>query len=190
MTRILGYALVSPDERERPRYRDTLSRAGAGHVFEDDLRDRKMPRHGLTELMTYARAGDTVVVPWIDHLGRSLPEVAQAVTEFRDRGLRFRSMNDRLDTSSSPDVFDVFAALHAFERRRHSRLVRAGLAGAEKSGRRPGRPGADPARIAEAMRLVDDGLSVTKAAKRAGIGRSTLYQALARKQEQIPIPVR
>ena len=102
--------------------------------------------------MACARAGDTVVVPWIDHLGRSLPEVAQAVTEFRGRGLRFRSMNDRLDTSSSPDVFDIFATLHAFERRRH------------------GRPGADPARIAGAMRLVDDGLSVTKAAKQAGIG--------------------
>lgn len=180
MTRIPGYALVSPAERDRPRYRDTLSRAGAEDVFEDDLRDRKMPRPGLAELMACARDGDTVVVPWIDHLGRSLPEVVQTVTEFRGRGIR--SMNDRLDTSSSQDVFDVFAALHAFEQRRHGRLVRAGLAAAEKSGRRPGRPGADPARIAEAMRLVNDGCSVTKAAKQAGIGRSTLYQVLARKQ--------
>ena len=182
MTRILGYALVSPAEREQPRYRDTLSRAGAGHVFEDDLLDRTIPRPGLTELMACARAGDTVVVPWIDHLGRSLPEVVQAVTEFRDRGLCFRTMNDRLDTSSSPDVFDVFAALHAFERRRNGRLVRAGMAAAETSGRRPGRPGADPAKIAEAMRLADAGLGVTKAAKQAGVGRSTLYKEMARRR--------
>ena len=60
-------------------------------------------------------------------------------------------MNDRLDTSSSPDVFDIFAALHAFERRRHGRLV-------------------------------DDGCSVTKAAKQAGVGRSTVYKEMARRR--------
>ena len=107
------------------------------------------------------------------------------VTEFRDRSLHFRSIRDHIDTSSSPDVAGVFAALHAFERRRPAHLVRAGMAAAEGHGRKPGRPGTSLAKIAEAMRLVEaSGLSPTKAGKQAEVGPGS--RAGSRSQPCIP----
>lgn len=185
--KILGYALVSPAELDEASHHQHFRDAGTDMHFEDLLTTRDAPRPGFKKLMACAGSGDTVVVSRLDHLGRSLPEVVRIVHELRHLGFHFRSVEDNIDTSVTPGAFNTIDVLHEFECRRQGRLVRAGLAAAEKSGRRPGRPGADPARIAEAIRLVDNGRSVTKAAKQAGIGRSTLYKEMAR-ERTLPRP--
>ena len=69
----------------------------------------------------------------------------------------------------------MFGAIAHFERR----LIADGLAAAAANGRRPGRKPLDPEKLGAALALVAAGLSPTKAAFQVGIGRSTLYEALA-----------
>jgi DNA invertase Pin-like site-specific DNA recombinase len=61
-----------------------LTAAGveADRIFTDKLSgSAKSARPGLTALLDYARAGDTVVVTAIDRLGRSVAEVTRTITD-------------------------------------------------------------------------------------------------------------
>lgn len=59
------------------------------------------------------RAGDTLMVPSLDRLGRSLQDLISIVAGMRKRGVGFRSLHEALDTTTAGGrlVFHVFAAL-------------------------------------------------------------------------------
>ncbi|MGH3199673.1 MAG: recombinase family protein [Streptosporangiaceae bacterium] len=83
------------------------------------LLDRQ--QHALTELaacLDYLRPGDTLVVPSLDRLSRSLADLIQIVTALRRQGVGFKSLHEALDTTTPGGrlVFHVFAALAEFIR--------------------------------------------------------------------------
>ena len=55
----------------------------------------------MTELLTYARAGDTLAVVRLDRLGRSLGELLTVVKELKGRGVALLSLEEKIDTSSA-----------------------------------------------------------------------------------------
>ena len=63
-------------------------------------------------------AGDTLVVPALDRLSRSLQDLITAVGELRRREVGFTSLHENLDTTTPGGrlVFHVFAALAEFIR--------------------------------------------------------------------------
>ncbi|MGV0635562.1 recombinase family protein, partial [Mycolicibacillus trivialis] len=68
----LGYARVSTTGQDLAGQQAALAGAGAERVFADHLSGAiGTERHGLGDLLDYARAGDTIVVAAIDRLGRS-----------------------------------------------------------------------------------------------------------------------
>ncbi len=182
MADALGYARVSTAgqdlEVQRRRLRDE---AKAVRVFEDVISGRSFERLGLTALLDYARPGDVVCVVRLDRLGRSLKQLLETVEDFKRRGLAFRSLEERLDTSSAAGelVFHVFGAIAHFERRLIVERTRDGIAAARARGKRPGRPPLDEAKLQAALTLVRSGLSPSFAAHQVGLGRSTLYRELA-----------
>jgi hypothetical protein len=62
------------------------------------------------------RSGDTLVVPSLDRLSRSLQELITTVGDLRRRGVGFTSLHEHLDTTTPGGrlVFHVFAALAEF----------------------------------------------------------------------------
>jgi DNA invertase Pin-like site-specific DNA recombinase len=58
-------------------------------------------RAGLLALMSYARAGDIVVVVALERLGRSVGEVAQTVADLTTRGITLRCLRNGLDTATA-----------------------------------------------------------------------------------------
>ena len=178
----LGYTRVSTAgqdlEVQRRRLRDE---AKAVRVFEDVISGKSFERPGLTALLDYARPGDVVCVVRLDRLGRSLKELLATVEDFKARGLGFRSLEERLDTSSAAGelVFHVFGAIAHFERRLIVERTRDGIAAARARGSRPGRPPLDEAKLQATLPLVRSGLSPSHAAHQVGLGRSTLYRELA-----------
>ncbi len=74
MTRV-GYARVSTDHQSLEAQRDALTGVGCEWIFTDTLSGARDDRPGLTELLSYVGAGDTVVVTALDRLGRSLSAV-------------------------------------------------------------------------------------------------------------------
>lgn len=194
MPDVLGYARVSTAEQDlevqRRRLRDE---AGAIRVFEDVASGKSFERPGLSDLLDYARPGDLVCVVRLDRLGRSLArslkELLATVEGFKARGLGFRSLEERLDTVSASGelVFHVFGAIAHFERRLIVERTRDGIAAARARGKHPGRPPLDEEKLQAALTLIGGGLSPSAAARRVGLGRSTLYRELALMPNALPL---
>ena len=179
---IVGYARVSTLEQNLELQHDALERAGCERVFEDRVSGASTERPGWAQVLAMLRDGDTLVVWRLDRLGRSLKHLIATVTELGDRGVGFRSVQEKLDTTSAGGrlVFHIFGALAEFERELIQERTRAGLAAARARGRMGGRPRKlDAKKIATARRLLQDPeQTVSEVAEILGVSRATLYRSL------------
>ena len=149
-----------------------------------------------------------VLVSWLrGWAGKSLParrlaepaaiayflaaHVLTTINELRDHGVTVKSLteNFELDTREGRFMFAVLAAAAEYELELRAERQAEGIAAARRrqaEGRmlpgkkHIGRPKVTgPAEITTLRRLVDDGTSVTQAARTLKISRSTAYAALA-----------
>lgn len=181
MSGILGYARVSTGDQDVAGQRMRLEQAGSIRVFTDVMSGKSMVRPGLTELLAFARKGDTLAVVRLDRLGRSLGELLSIVTELKSRSISLLSLEEKIDTSSAAGelIFHVFGSIAHFERRLIAERTRDGIAAARAKGKLPGRRPLDPDRAKAALKLVEAGLSPTEAARQIGLGRATVYREMA-----------
>ena len=180
---LVGYARVSTHDQTLALQQDALERAGCDRIFADTASGATAERSGLEDALAYARSGDTLVVWKLDRLGRSLPHLIETIARLQARGIGFRSLTERLDTTTSGGklIFHVFAALAEFERDVIRERTRAGLAAARARRRRGGRPGAaaldDAQKVALARSLyADKAHSIAEICRALGVSRSTLYR--------------
>ena len=73
-------------------------------------------------------------------------------------------------------IFHVLGPIADFEQRLNGERTRDGLAAAKAKGRKAGRPPIDPDKQDAAIKLIEAGLSPTKAARQVGLGRATVYK--------------
>lgn len=139
---LIGYVRVSTDDQNLCLQKDALAEAGCDRIFEDHLSGAKPERSGLSEVLSYARVGDTIVVWRLDRLSRSLRDLIEMVGRLDSLGINLISLNESIDTSSSTGklVFHLFGALAEFERNLIQERTRAGLQAARVRGRNGGRP--------------------------------------------------
>ena len=97
----IGYARVSTEDQTLDLQRDALQGAGCDKIFAETASGANSDRPVLQDALTYARAGDTLVVWRLDRLGRSLPHLLQTVTGLADRGDRL-PQSDRGDRHDHP----------------------------------------------------------------------------------------
>lgn len=178
---VLGYARVSTGDQDVAGQTMRLEQVGAIRVFTDVRSGKSMDRPGLKDLLAYARKGDTLAVVRLDRLGRSLAELISIVEQLKVRGVALLSLEEKIDTSSAAGelIFHVFGAIAHFERRLIAERTKDGIAAARARGKRPGRQPVDSDKVQAALKLVEAGLSPTKAANQLGLGRSTVYREVA-----------
>lgn len=177
---LVGYARVSTAGQNLDRQVQALKDAGCIRVFADKMPGKTAPRPGLEACLDYMRPGDTLVVPSLDRLSRSLQDLITLVAGLRRRNLGFRSLHEALDTTT-PDgrlVFHVFAALAEFIRELIVQGTCEGIQAARARGVRLGRP---PALTSEQIRhardlLAQPGNTVSSIARLLGVSRSTIYK--------------
>jgi DNA invertase Pin-like site-specific DNA recombinase len=181
---LIGYARVSTNDQTINLQRDALKAAGCKRIFADQgVSGSVTQRRGLDRALKSLKPGDTLVVWKLDRLGRSLAHLVQTIAELGARGVNFRSLSDPIDTESAGGrlVLHIMAALAEFERSLNSERTKAGLAAAKRRGKRLGRrPKLTTKQVESARRMVEDGRSPQKVAKRFSVARSTLYEALKR----------
>ncbi|GAA3466469.1 recombinase family protein [Nonomuraea roseola] len=143
--------------------------------------------------MATAKAGDIVKFWKSDRWGRSAAHVLTTVNDLRDRGVKVVSLTENfdLDTKEGRFMFAVLAAAAEYELELRAERQAEGIAAAKRrqaEGRmlpgkkHMGRPRVvGPAELETLRRLVDDGKSVTEAARTLKISRSTAYAALAQR---------
>jgi len=145
---LIGYARVSTSGQLQDRQQHALAEAGCLRVFADKLSGKNADRPELAACLDYLRPGDTLVVPSLDRLFRSLADLIQIVGTLRRHGVGFKGLHEALNTTTPGGrlVFHVFAALAEFIRELIVEGTREGLDAARVRGARLGRPpGPSPA---------------------------------------------
>jgi DNA invertase Pin-like site-specific DNA recombinase len=148
----------------------------------------KSDRPELHATLDFLQAGDVLVVWRLDRLVRSLAHLITIITDLNQRGIGFRSLRESIDTTSSGGklVFHMFGALAEFERDLIRERTMAGLASARAKGNVGGRrQKLTPEQVVMARDLMAAGRSGREVSKAFGIGRSTLYRALASGRAEI-----
>ena len=176
---LIGYARISTQDQTLALQKDALRAAGCDRIFTDTASGSRTDRPGLTEALSHAREGDTLVVWRLDRLGRSLAHLIQTVTQLQERGVHFRSLQEQLDTSTSGGklVFHFFGALAEFERDLIRERTMAGLAAARARGRRGGRRALSAEKVRQLRTLAANRAnSVPGICRTLGISRATFYR--------------
>jgi DNA invertase Pin-like site-specific DNA recombinase len=179
--RLIGYARVSTREQNLQMQIDALKRAG---VLDDNLWVEKVsgvssrrPQRDLA--LIDARDGDTFVVWRLDRLGRSVSDLYKQVETMRDRGVKFRSLTDNVDTSTTMGklMFGIFAVLAEFERNQTIERTLAGMASARARGRMPGRaPKLTAKKLEQARDLIKAGWSVAEVSAKFKVSDNAIYR--------------
>lgn len=185
VTAILGYARVSTIGQELDAQLAALNAVGVepGRIFTDKLSgSAKTARPGLTAMLDYARADDTVVVTAIDRLGRSVAEVTRTIAELGERRIVLRALREGIDTATSTGraVAAIMATLAELE----LELGRERRAASRESRRARRLPATKPYKLSperqqQLRRLAATGEPVRELASAFGIGRATAYRYLS-----------
>jgi DNA invertase Pin-like site-specific DNA recombinase len=176
----IGYARISTPDQSLDLQRDALAAAGCEKLFEDTASGAKDERPGLDAALSFARAGDTLVVWKLDRLGRSLKHLIETVNRLHERGVGFASVQEHIDTTTPGGklIFHVFGALAEFERELIRERTQAGLKAARIRGRKGGRPPKlTPEQLEIARKLMaDPTMSIESICRTLNVSRSTLYR--------------
>ncbi|WP_024888757.1 recombinase family protein [Luteimonas huabeiensis] len=180
----IGYARVSTDEQNLDLQIQALERDGCDRVFTDSgISGSLVSRPGLDRALAALAPGDKLVVWRLDRLGRSLVHLVQLLDDLGRRDVRFKSLCEHIDTSSSGGrlVFHMMAALAEFERTLISERTRAGMAAARAQGKHVGRrPSLDREQCLQALGYLDAGRSPAWTARHFGVTERTLLRLVGR----------
>jgi DNA invertase Pin-like site-specific DNA recombinase len=178
-----GYARVSTDEQNPALQIAALKKAKCAHIFEDKgITGAIIKRPALLRCLKTLRAGDTLIVWKLDRLGRSLRDLITTLDDLRDRGIRFYSLTENIDTETPTGraMWQMIALLAELERSLIIERTRAGMKAARARGIRPGpKPKLTPQSIEHARKLHKQGDSPDAIADILRVSRATIYRALA-----------
>ncbi|KZT14336.1 recombinase [Acidovorax sp. GW101-3H11] len=148
-----------------------------------NLKDRPEGRR----LYDILREGDTLVVRWIDRLGRNYSDVTDSIREFLKRGVIIRTVINRMvfdGSTTDPTQMAVRDALIAFmaataqaQAEATKEAQKAGIAHAKANGAFKGRkPSYDRAQLTSVISMLGAKDSVQTIANTLGLTRATVYR--------------
>ena len=178
---LYGYARVSSSDQDFTLQEQALRAAGCEVIrAEKASGSSRAGRTELQVLLDFLRRGDTLVVTRIDRLARSIKDLQDIVYALKKQGVTLKATEQPIDTRSAAgkaflDMLGVFAEFET-NLRRERQLE--GIAAAKARGVYRGRkPSIDPAEV-QRLRF-EENLGATEIARRLGVGRASVYRALA-----------
>jgi DNA invertase Pin-like site-specific DNA recombinase len=179
-----GYARVSTADQNTALQLTALKKVGCKKVFKDEgLSGATTKRPALARCLKALQAGDTLIVWKLDRLGRSVRDLIHMLDDFKDRGVKFRSLTESIDTETPTGraMWQMIGVLAELERSLIGERTRAGLKAARDRGVKVGRKlKLTASQLTHARRLIEHGERPATVARSFSVGRSTLYRALQR----------
>jgi len=179
-----GYARVSTDDQNPALQLAALKKAGCKTVFKDEgISGATTKRPALLRCLKTLEAGDTLIVWKLDRLGRSLRDLIQMLDELRERGVKFQSRTEAIDTATPTGraMWQMIGVLAELERSLIAERTRAGVKAAQSRGVKFGRKlKLTGQQIAHARKLIEQGEPVPDVARLLSVDRATVYRALQR----------
>jgi DNA invertase Pin-like site-specific DNA recombinase len=178
----IGYARVSTLDQDLSLQQAALKAAGCTVVRSEKRSGTSTEgRAELRTVMDFLQAGDVLMVTRIDRLARSIGDLQDIVRTLRTKGVALKATEQPIDTATAAgkaflDMLGVFAE---FETNLRKERQLEGIAAAKAKGVYKGRkPTIKPDAVAA---LQAEGLGATEIAAKLGIGRASVYRALAEK---------
>jgi DNA invertase Pin-like site-specific DNA recombinase len=177
----IGYIRVSSLDQQVARQLEGIA---LDKTFTDHASGKDAKRPQLELLLSFARAGDTVLVHSMDRLARNLDDLRRIVQTLTGKGVRIEFDKEHLvftgeDSPMANLLLSVMGAFAEFERALINERQREGIALAKQRGAYRGRKKAlSPPLIAKLRSRVAEGISKSKVAREFGVSRQTLYQYL------------
>jgi putative DNA-invertase from lambdoid prophage Rac len=191
------YARVSTSEQTIAHQRTQAEEAGfvLDQVISDEgqsgVSTRLSERPEGRRLFDLLRAGDTLVVRWLDRLGRNYVDVTDAMREFLRRGVTIKTVINRQVFDASPKdpmavavrdaLIGFMAALGEAQAQATKEARDAGIAYSQATypERYKGRkPKYSEAQVLEVQRLMGEGKGATEVAGFVGLSRATVYRIM------------
>ncbi|WGW11861.1 recombinase family protein [Saxibacter everestensis] len=191
MSRVIGYARVSPLEQKPEAQEAELRAAGAVRVFVDHGESTRAPdRPQWNACLEHLREGDMLMIRALDRIAGTEQMAIELICDLGRRGVRLRSLTEPfLDVDTSTPMGEVIVSIMAvLAQLRISTIrenTRLGLVHARANGRVGGRPSVmTPERTAAAVQMHATGRSIVQIAKVLGVGKSSVSRALAKVDEE------
>jgi len=151
-------------------------RYGYARVSSEDKLDG---RSELQLLLEFMREGDELYVTRIDRLARSIGDLQSIVMRLKEKGVALKATEQPIDTSTAAgkaflDMLGVFAEFETNLRRERQM---EGIAKAKARGVYKGRKRSVD--IEKVRVLKQSGMGAVAIARELGIGRASVYRALA-----------
>ena len=183
----VGYARCSTDAQDLAAQRAALEMLGVAsqRIYTDHgLTGRNRDRPGLAQALAALREGDTLVVPKLDRLARSVPDARDIADGLAERGVRLALGSTVYDPADPMGrmFFNVLATFAEFEADLIRLRTREGMAVARAKGKLRGKkPKLSDRQAAELARMHATGeYSVSDLAELFSVSRPTVYRTLAR----------
>ena len=176
-----GYARVSSENQSYDAQVDRLKSYG---ISEDCIRAEKVSgksregRNELQNLMSFLRAGDTLVCTKLDRIGRSVRDVENIVGELEEKGVGVVFTDQNIDTSNPTGkcFLQMLSVFSEFERNMIRTRVEEGRTRARENGVHLGRKSTINSK--QVVALKKSGKSVSAICKELDIHRSSVYRLL------------
>lgn len=181
---IVYYARVSTIEQNEGRQVEAAKLANADKVFIDKASGKSTEgRPQLKAMLDFVREGDTVLVSEFSRLARSTRDLLAIVDTLTDKGVKFVSQKEAVDTSTPQGrfVLTIFAALSELERETILQRQKEGIQLAKSQGKYRGRKPIeiDTARFNSVVERWRNGeITAVKAQELTGLTASTFYRRI------------
>jgi DNA invertase Pin-like site-specific DNA recombinase len=187
---LIGYARCSTDEQDLTAQRETLAGLGVAEeriYLDHGLTGTNRDRPGLAQALAAVRAGDTLVVPKLDRLARSVPDARDIGDSLAGRGVRLSlggTIYDPLDPMGKM-FFNILATFAEFEVDLLRMRTREGMAVAKAKGKLKGKaPKLSARQQAHLVAQRDSGEhTIADLAELFSVSRATVYRVLERAQQ-------
>ena len=187
---LIGYARCSTDKQDLAAQKQALLELGVTpeRIYTDrGFTGTNRARPGLDQALAAVRSGDTLVVPKLDRLARSVPDARAIGDDLAGRGVKLQiggSVHDPTDPMGKL-FFNILATFAEFEADLIRMRTREGMAIARAKGKLRGRqPKLSTRQQQELKRMHDTGdYSISDLAELFSISRPTVYRTLQRQPQ-------
>jgi DNA invertase Pin-like site-specific DNA recombinase len=183
----IGYARVISTGQNLDRRWTPCKKVGCKKTFSDKMTGSRMNRPGRDQFIEYVRPGDTLVVPELSRMTRSLTHLRETAQLLEKRQVSLVSLRENIDTSTATGhcFLSMMGAIHQLKRELRAERASSGRASAKARGKTGGRPRTDVAKLRDAKVLYENsGKTANEVCKVVGVGRRIFFSYLAKLREK------